>query len=198
MTNPRRSRRISGREPSPVADLPRRRGRAIPSTPTTYSSPNASEITTLLDRVAPVSVSPQPRRFTEQVVQMEASSPSSSEEEEVYYDNTDFDRDNFEPVWYQGQGYPGEIPEEILEYFPEGGPDRLHAQMVGPARTIFHLCGRPDIVRLFDDPAYVLEDEIVLIPYGCDPAAFLLRRKNRGSSCNSPPGNYIRGDPAAY
>lgn len=48
--------------------------------------------------------------------------------------------------------------------------------MVGPARTIFHLCGRPDIVRLFDDPAYVLEDEIVLIPYGCDPAAFLLRR----------------------
>lgn len=56
-------------------------------------------------------------------MQMEASSPSSSEEEEVYYDNTDFDRDNFEPVWYQGQGYPGEIPEEILEYFPEGGPD---------------------------------------------------------------------------
>ncbi|PLN86205.1 hypothetical protein BDW42DRAFT_201156 [Aspergillus taichungensis] len=48
--------------------------------------------------------------------------------------------------------------------------------MVGPARTIFHLCGRPDIVRFFDDPAYVLEDEIVSIPYGCDPAAFLLRR----------------------
>ncbi|PLN86204.1 hypothetical protein BDW42DRAFT_159588 [Aspergillus taichungensis] len=118
MTNPRRSRRIAGREPSPAAELSHRRRHVFPSTPTTYSSPNASEIATAL-----VPVSPQTRIITEQVMQMESSSLSSSEEEDVYYDNTDFDRDRFEPVWYQGQGYPGEIPEEILEYFPEDGPD---------------------------------------------------------------------------
>lgn len=43
----------------------------------------------------------------------------------------------------------------------------MRAQMVGPARTRFHLFGRPNIDRLFNDPAYVLEDEIVVIPYGC-------------------------------
>ena len=118
MTNPRRSRRISGREPSPAAELPRKRRRTVISSPTTYVTPDTSETDT-----APVLVFPQRWTISEEVLQMEGSSSSSSEEETVYYDNTDFDRDRFEPVWDEEQGYPGEIPEEILEFFSEGGPD---------------------------------------------------------------------------
>ncbi|KAE8343572.1 hypothetical protein BDV24DRAFT_172597 [Aspergillus arachidicola] len=52
---------------------------------------------------------------------------------------------------------------------------RYH-QMVGSSRTIFHMCGRPDVVRTIDDPAYVIDDEIVAIPIGCFPVSFLLSR----------------------
>ena len=38
------------------------------------------------------------------------------------------------------------------------------------------MCGRPDVVRMIDDPAYVIEDEIVAIPIGCFPVSFLLSR----------------------
>lgn len=51
---------------------------------------------------------------------------------------------------------------------------RMHEQIVSSALNTFHLCGRPDIVRLLDDPAYVPEDEIVVIPYGCSPISFLI------------------------
>ena len=49
-------------------------------------------------------------------------------------------------------------------------------QMVGPARTIFHLCGMPRLVSMIDSPAYLLQDEIVAVPWGCGPASFLLGR----------------------
>ncbi|KAE8356058.1 hypothetical protein BDV28DRAFT_145558 [Aspergillus coremiiformis] len=101
---------------------------------------------------------------------------SEKDEREMLYDNTDYDHRRFEPVWDNEEGYPdGEIPPEIVEYLGEN-PESSHVQMAGPSRTIFHLCGRPDVVQMIDDPAYVIEDEIVVIPIGCFPSSFLLSR----------------------
>lgn len=47
---------------------------------------------------------------------------------------------------------------------------------MGPARSIFYMCGFHDLVAMIDDPAYVLEDEVVSIPLGCSPASFFLER----------------------
>ena len=48
--------------------------------------------------------------------------------------------------------------------------------MIGSMQSIFWVSGFDDLVRVIDDPAYVLEDEIVEIPQGTHPGRFLLDR----------------------
>ncbi|KAE8364525.1 hypothetical protein BDV27DRAFT_145213 [Aspergillus caelatus] len=68
------------------------------------------------------------------------------------------------------------MPPEIAEELGENLEYAHMLQMVGSSRTIFHMCGRPDVVRMIDDPAYVIDDEFVAIPIGCFPVSFLLSR----------------------
>ncbi|OGM41984.1 hypothetical protein ABOM_009515 [Aspergillus bombycis] len=119
--------------------------------------------------------------------QKEEEKPEAKEEEEEetdddddrepMYDNTDYDHVRFDPIWYRDQGYAGdEMPVEIAEELGENQKYARYLQMVGSSRTIFHMCGRPDVVRMIDDPAYVIDDEIVGIPIGSSPVSFLLSR----------------------
>lgn len=48
--------------------------------------------------------------------------------------------------------------------------------MIGSARSIFYLTRYDDLVRVIDDLAYCLQDEIVVVPEGCHPGAFLVER----------------------
>ncbi|KAB8269321.1 hypothetical protein BDV30DRAFT_217047 [Aspergillus minisclerotigenes] len=99
------------------------------------------------------------------------------DEREPMYDNTDYDHVRFDPIWYRDQGYAGDqMPPEIAEHLGENLEYAHIHQMVGSSRTIFHMCGRPDVVQMIDDPAYVIDDEIVGIPIGCSAVSFLLSR----------------------
>ncbi|KNG90965.1 hypothetical protein ANOM_000719 [Aspergillus nomiae NRRL 13137] len=107
----------------------------------------------------------------------EEEETDDDDDREPMYDNTDYDHVRFDPIWYRGQGYAGdEMPVEIAEELGENQKYARYLQMVGSSRTIFHMCGRPDVVRMIDDPAYVIDDEIVGIPIGCMPVSFLLSR----------------------
>ncbi|KAF7125691.1 hypothetical protein CNMCM5793_001984 [Aspergillus hiratsukae] len=77
-----------------------------------------------------------------------------------------------EPIWVQGFGYPGTVPPEIDEYLAFNCA-RLYA-MVGSIRSIFWLFGCDDLVKLVDDPACVLEDEIVSVPRNTNPMGYLM------------------------
>ncbi|KAJ6190534.1 hypothetical protein N7519_000555 [Penicillium mononematosum] len=83
-------------------------------------------------------------------------------------------QNGFDPIFIEGK-YPGEIPEEIADYLPE---DRTKPswQMVGSNRSIFWIFGYNDIVDVIDDPACLLDDEIVGVPNGVHPASFLFAR----------------------
>jgi hypothetical protein len=48
--------------------------------------------------------------------------------------------------------------------------------MIGSARSIFWICGYNDLVRLVDDPACILDDEVVKVPRGTHPGTFLVDR----------------------
>ncbi|OAX79638.1 hypothetical protein ACJ72_06040 [Emergomyces africanus] len=82
----------------------------------------------------------------------------------------DMNLNAFDPVWMRSNGYPGEIPEEITDMMGE----TCSMQMIGPIRSIFWLAGYDDLVKVVDDPAYVLEDEIMAVPPGCRAGPFLL------------------------
>lgn len=83
-------------------------------------------------------------------------------------------QNGFDPIFIEGK-YPGEIPEAIADYLPE---DRTkpYWQMVGSNRSIFWIFGYNDIVDIIDDPACLLDDEIVGVPNGVHPASFLFAR----------------------
>ncbi|EIT72559.1 hypothetical protein AO1008_03601 [Aspergillus oryzae 100-8] len=111
----------------------------------------------------------------EEQPEAEGEKTDDDDEREPMYDNTDYDHVRFDPIWYGD--YPGdEMPLEIAEYLGENLEYAHVHQMVGSSRTIFHMCGRPDVVRMIDDPAYVIDDEIVAVPIGCFPVSFLLSR----------------------
>ncbi|KAE8137118.1 hypothetical protein BDV38DRAFT_283232 [Aspergillus pseudotamarii] len=111
----------------------------------------------------------------EQKPETEEEETDDDDEREPMYDNTNYDHVRFDPIWY-GDYPEDEIPFEIAEYLGENLEHARYHQMVGSSRTIFHMCGRPDVVRMIDDPAYVIEDEIVAIPIGCFAVSFLLSR----------------------
>lgn len=62
---------------------------------------------------------------------MERENTDQAEDGFSLHDNNDFDSDRFEPVWIDTQGYPGTIPPEIGEFFPEdNAPSRFKSSMV--------------------------------------------------------------------
>ncbi|RHZ55215.1 uncharacterized protein CDV56_104825 [Aspergillus thermomutatus] len=80
----------------------------------------------------------------------------------------------FDPLWIEGN-YSGEIPEEIAEYLGSEESNKS-TQMIGSNRSIFWLFGLNDLVKVIDDPACLIEDEVVLVPQGTHPVGFLLNR----------------------
>ncbi|KAF5857450.1 hypothetical protein ETB97_005764 [Aspergillus alliaceus] len=86
----------------------------------------------------------------------------------------DLSANGFDPLWVEGN-YPGDIPEVIAEYL--GSEERNKSiQMVGSNRSIFWLFGLNDMVKVIDDPACLLQDEVVLVPLGTHPVGFLLNQ----------------------
>lgn len=51
------------------------------------------------------------------------------------------------------------------------------AQIVGSKKTIFHRHGYDDVASLIYDPACTLDNEIVVVPQGCDPGAFIFKNE---------------------
>ncbi|KAL2223259.1 hypothetical protein M432DRAFT_44283 [Thermoascus aurantiacus ATCC 26904] len=94
-------------------------------------------------------------------------------EQTLLRDPEDLNPALFDPVWIHGEPFQGEIPEDIQEYL-DGNPTLV--QMIGSARSIFYLTRYDDLVRVIDDLAYCLQDEIVVVPEGCHPGAFLVER----------------------
>ncbi|CAI7626819.1 unnamed protein product [Penicillium glandicola] len=72
----------------------------------------------------------------------------------------------FRSVWTSQGGYPGdEIPADIGEWLDENGQCKS-VQMIGPLRSLAWLVGLDELVEAIDDPAYHIEDDIELIPFG--------------------------------
>ncbi|KAF7172082.1 hypothetical protein CNMCM6106_006375 [Aspergillus hiratsukae] len=72
----------------------------------------------------------------------------------------------------QGFGYPGTLPPEIDEYL--SFDCARHYSMVGSIRSIFWLFDHKDLVKVVDDPACILEDEIVTVPRNINPMGYLM------------------------
>ncbi|KAI9371352.1 hypothetical protein BJX61DRAFT_33278 [Aspergillus egyptiacus] len=87
----------------------------------------------------------------------------------------DLEENGFDPLWIEGR-YPGPIPEEISEYLEPDERRNKTIQVIGSNRSIFWLFGLNDFVTIIDDPACLLEDEIVLVPAGIHPIGFLVDR----------------------
>ncbi|GIK04727.1 hypothetical protein Aspvir_008821 [Aspergillus viridinutans] len=77
-----------------------------------------------------------------------------------------------DPIWLEGIGYPGPVPPEIEEYLAFDCA-RCYS-MVGSIRSIFWLFGHKELVKVIDDPACILEDEIVAVPRNANPMGFLM------------------------
>jgi hypothetical protein len=79
-------------------------------------------------------------------------------------------------------GYPGEIPDDIKEYLDDDGEARKYfqstqkpmflltyiiiigsVQFIGPIKSLFWY---DELVRAIDDPAYVIKNEVRVIPDG--------------------------------
>ncbi|EAW22413.1 uncharacterized protein NFIA_010950 [Aspergillus fischeri NRRL 181] len=63
-----------------------------------------------------------------------------------------------DPIWVEGYGYPGTVPREIEEYLEFDCADLY--SMIGSIRSIFWLFNHRELVKVIDDPACILEDEI--------------------------------------
>ncbi|KAJ5970853.1 uncharacterized protein N7479_000771 [Penicillium vulpinum] len=68
----------------------------------------------------------------------------------------------FRPVWSREHGYPGTIPEDILEYIDSNS--YKFDELIGPLSSIFWLAGLDELVNAIYDPAIALQDEVRLIP----------------------------------
>ncbi|KAG2014584.1 hypothetical protein GB937_006546 [Aspergillus fischeri] len=77
-----------------------------------------------------------------------------------------------DPIWVEGYGYPGTVPREIEEYLEFDCADLY--SMIGSIRSIFWLFNHRELVKVIDDPACILEDEIVAIPRNINPMGFLM------------------------
>ncbi|KAF7177115.1 hypothetical protein CNMCM7691_004763 [Aspergillus felis] len=77
-----------------------------------------------------------------------------------------------DPIWVEGFGYPGPVPPEIQEYLAFDCARRY--SMIGSTRSIFWLFGHKELVKVIDDPACILEDEIVAVPCNANPMGFLM------------------------
>ncbi|KJK62282.1 hypothetical protein P875_00095573 [Aspergillus parasiticus SU-1] len=81
----------------------------------------------------------------EEKPEAEGEETDDDDEREPMYDNTDYDHVRFDPIWYGD--YPGdEMPPEIAVELGENLEFARYHQMVGSSRTIFHMCGRPDVL----------------------------------------------------
>ncbi|EDP56683.1 hypothetical protein KXW98_005298 [Aspergillus fumigatus] len=77
-----------------------------------------------------------------------------------------------DPVWIEGDGYSGKVPREIEEYL-EFDCANLYS-MIGSIKSIFWLFNHKELVKVVDDPACILEDEIIAIPRNINPMGFLM------------------------
>lgn len=66
------------------------------------------------------------------------------------------------PVWTQGDGYPGALPDDIAEWIdPKLG---ANARLIGPMSSMFWLAKMDNLVAAIHDPTCAMRDEIVDIP----------------------------------
>ncbi|KXG45191.1 uncharacterized protein PGRI_041040 [Penicillium griseofulvum] len=87
----------------------------------------------------------------------------------------------FRPVWTSQEGYPeDEIPADIQEWLDENG-QRRSAEIIGPLRSLAWLAGLDELVQAIDHPAYVIEDDIEVIPFGVGLLWPLNRREEEGT-----------------
>ncbi|KAJ5271647.1 hypothetical protein N7524_004916 [Penicillium chrysogenum] len=72
----------------------------------------------------------------------------------------------FRPIWTCQEGYPeDEIPADIQEWLDENG-QRKSTEIIGPLRSLAWLAGLDELVQAIDHPAYVIEDDIEVVPFG--------------------------------
>ncbi|KAL4807017.1 hypothetical protein BDV18DRAFT_159239 [Aspergillus unguis] len=109
----------------------------------------------------------QEESLHEQRKQDEAQSQSQASEDSKPRHERDLSKYGFRPVWTAWDGYPGETPDDIREWLDDDG-GRESAQLIGPLRSLLWLGGYDELVAAIDDPAYVLEDEIRVVPQGTD------------------------------
>lgn len=70
----------------------------------------------------------------------------------------------YDPVWTSTDGYPGQIPEEIVDcLYPDAA---RYDRIIGPISSIFWLQGVEFLTELIDDPGYALQDEVTYLPQG--------------------------------
>ncbi|KAJ5483854.1 hypothetical protein N7539_006054 [Penicillium diatomitis] len=71
----------------------------------------------------------------------------------------------FRPVWSNVDGYPGEIPSDILEWVgPENPTAADHLRMVGPISSLLWLARFDDLARTMLSPEYATWNEVMVVP----------------------------------
>ncbi|KAJ5483103.1 hypothetical protein N7539_006549 [Penicillium diatomitis] len=70
----------------------------------------------------------------------------------------------FRPVWTQGDGYPGPIPDDIAAFINPDEQWNKTLRLVGPMSSLFWLAGLDDFVTAIDSPEFTMRDEVVPIP----------------------------------
>ncbi|KAI2786818.1 hypothetical protein POX_g09213 [Penicillium oxalicum] len=71
----------------------------------------------------------------------------------------------FRPVWSNVDGYPGEIPADILEWVgPENPTAADHLRLVGPISSLLWLARFDDLAQIMLSPEFIAWDEVIAVP----------------------------------
>ncbi|KAE8400579.1 hypothetical protein BDV37DRAFT_286453 [Aspergillus pseudonomiae] len=112
----------------------------------THNIATAPGMSSHIDKNQEVEEKPEEEQKEEEKPAAEEEETDDDDDREPMYDNTDYDYVRFDPIWYRDQGYAGnQMPIEIEEYLGQDQKYGRYLQMVRSSRTIFHMCGRPDV-----------------------------------------------------
>lgn len=168
------------------------------------SPPSLIMSTTSTSDASSVHTPPPPDRSepcAKRKMSLESSQRLDGQTSEPGWPFEDFERDprslvanGFRPVWTFEDGYPGPMPDDILEWIDPQHDNRA-IRMVGPMSSIFWLGYFDDLVDAIDSPDFTMRDEIICIPGNATIGSMLMHFYERGQIPGAVYRNYCYPPP---